>query len=234
MFRTVTIKEFERGLEYRKGRFIEVLEPGRYRIWPFTGREITKVDVRENALQITGQEVLTADNVAVRLNVLVRFRVADAARAMHEVASYLDALHQTAQLAVREVVAARTVEDVLAQRMTFTDALTEATNARAGEFGLQVIAVAIKDAMLNSGLKAAYEAKLMADQKGQATLIEARRQVAAARAQANAAKILADNPAILAQRQLDVLEKAAVQGYNNHFVVLPEGLANLARALTNT
>ena len=233
MFTTITVWEFETGLEYRKGRFVRTLGPGHYRVWPFAGRRIATVDMRESALQITGQEALTADNVPVRLNILVRYRVADAAKAVHEVVSYLDALHQAAQLVVREVAAERTVEELVAQRMQLTTELTEATNARAQSFGVEVVAVAIKDAILDAELKAAYQAKLSAEQKGQAALIEARHQVAAARAQANAAKIIADNPAILAQRKVEVLAKAAEQGYGNTFVVLPEALADLAAKFTN-
>ncbi len=232
MCKTVTVKEFEAGLDYRKGRFVGVLPPGRYRIWPFSGREIVRVDMREFPLQITGQEVLTTDQVAVRLNVLVRMRVADPALALHTVVSYTDATHQVVQLVLRETVATLSLEEVLTRRAVLGGELTAAAAPRAAEFGVTVTGVAIKDAMVNSELKAAYEAKLVAEQKGQAALIAARHQVAAARAQANAAKVLEENPALLAQRQLDVLDRAATAGYGNHFVVLPEVLGTLARALT--
>ena len=233
MFWAITIKEFERGLEYRRGRFTGVLGPGRYRIWAFSGREIEPVDVRETALQITGQEVLTTDRVPVWLNVLVRFRIADPARAVHEVDSYLDALHQVVQLAVREAVAGRSVEEVMADRAAMSGDLTVMAGAKAREYGVEVAQVAVKDVILDAELKAVYRAKLTAEQKGQAALIEARHQVAAARAQANAARIVADNPAILAQRQVEVLARAAENGYGNHFVVVPEAVADLARKLAD-
>ncbi len=232
MAKVVTIKEYERGLKYVEGRLERVLEAGRYRAWAFRGQEILKVDMRENALQIPGQEVLTSDNAPIRLNLLVRYRVADPVKALHEVASYLDALHQVTQLRVREVVIARTLEEFLAQRAALADELTRAVATEAERFGIEVVTVAIKDAMLMGDLKQAYEAKLTADQKGQADLIAARHEVAAARARANAAKLAAETPGYLEHRRLDILEKAATQGFGNTFVMLPEWLETAARKLT--
>ena len=153
MARVVTIKEYERGLKYVKGRLESVLEAGRYRVWAFRGQEILKVDMRENALQVPGQEVLTADNAPVRLNLLVRYRVADPVRAMHEVASYLDALHQVTQLRVRDLVIARALDEFLAQRAAVAEELAGVVAVDAQRFGVEVVTVAIKDAMLIGELK---------------------------------------------------------------------------------
>lgn len=233
MARVVTIKEYERGLKYVKGRLESVLEAGRYRVWAFRGQEILKVDMRENALQVPGQEVLTADNAPVRLNLLVRYRVVDPVRATHEVVSYLDALHQVTQLRVRDLVIARALDEFLAQRAAVAEELAGVVAVDAQRFGLEVVTVAIKDAMLIGELKQAYEAKLTADQKGQADLVAARHEVAAARARANAAKLGAETPGYLEHRRLDILEKAATQGYGNTFVLLPEWLETAARKLTD-
>lgn len=227
----VTIREYERGLDYRRGKFVGVLGPGQYRIWGWSGREITKVDMRQAALQVTGQETLTADQASVRLNLLVQYTIADPVKAIHEVAYYVDALHQAVQLAARDLVAERTVEQLLAERIALSEALTAAASQRAQAFGVEVVLAAIKDIILDPELRAAYALKLTVEQRGQAALIEARHQVAAARAQANAAKLLEENPGMLVQRQLDVLSKAVTQGYGHHFVVLPEALANVVRKL---
>ena len=231
MFTTVTIRQYERGLDYRKGRFAGVLEPGQYRLWVFEGRAILKVDVRETALQVTGQEVLTADNVPGRLSLLVRYRVVDPAKAIHEVASFSDALHQATQLAARDAVVSMELEQFLAQRMTLGEGLTKTVADAAARFGVDVSLVAVKDAVLDADLRAAYQAKLTADQRGQAALIEARHKVATARAEANAAKVYTENPAVMANRQLDILQQAAQHGYGNHFVFLPDTVAEIARKL---
>lgn len=230
MYKTVIVHQFQRGLEYVWGRFVRELPPGRYRFWSWSGRGIIPVDMRETGLQVPGQEVLTADRAAVRVNVLVRYRVVDPVNAMHEVASYTEALYQVAQLAAREAVAGRELEALLCDRTTLSPQLTATVAEQALPFGVEVRLVALKDLMPAPALQMAYQAKLTADQQGQAKLIEARHAVAVARAQANAASILAENPATLMQRQLDVLATAA-GSMGNHFIVMPESLADIARKL---
>ena len=216
----ITVKEYQRGVEYRRGRYTRTLGPGRY--FTYWAREIVVVDMRQTTLQITGQEVLTADRMAVGFNLLVWYRVAEPVLALHEVASYTDALHQAAQLAAREAIAARDLDAVLAERARMAAEITEATREAAEAFGVDVVRATVKDLILDAEVKAAHREKLVADQRGQADLVAARHQVAAARARANAAKVVADNPAILAQRQLDVLETAARNGMNQFVVVTPE------------
>jgi len=222
MFRLIVIREYERGVQYRWGRFQRVLEPGVYSEWLFSGRKTVRVDTRRQSLQIRGQETQTADRLPVGLNLLVWYRVTDPVTALHEVDSYADALHQAVQLAAREAVGQRELEDVMAAREAMADEITEAARATATEFGVDVTAAFVKDITLDHELQAAYRQKLVADQRGQAELVAARHQVAAARARANAAKLTAETPAMLAVRQLDVLEKAAGSGMNRFVIVAPE------------
>lgn len=232
MFIVFTINEYERGVEYRWGRYKRTLEPGTYMSWAFSGRRVVRVGSRQASLQITGQEILTADRIPVGLNLLVWYRVVDPAKALHEVDLYVDALHQATQLAARDSIAARELEAVLAEREQMSAEITEAARAAAQEFGVEVVRAHVKDVTLDAEVKAAHLEKLVADQRGQAALVAARHEVAAARARANAAQIIADNPAILAQRQLDVLEKAAESG-GNQFIVVPQGVTELLGKLAD-
>src|SRR5439155_5267200 len=79
----VTIYEYERGLLYQRGKFVRLLEPGRYRIWPFTRRRIVVVDVRRASLQIANQKLLTADQITVALNIVADYEIADVAASVH-------------------------------------------------------------------------------------------------------------------------------------------------------
>jgi len=217
------IFEYQRAVEYRWGRYARTLQPGVYWTWPIFQRYV-RVDTRQASLQVTGQQVLTADRIAVGFNLLVWHRVADPALALNEVASWADALHQAAQLAAREAISARDLEAVLGERPEMAAEITEATREAAQAFGVEVIRATVKDVMVDREVEAAHRQKLIADQRGQAELVAARHEVAAARARANAARIVADHPAILAQRRLDVLEKAAQSGMNQ-FIVVPQELA---------
>jgi len=221
MFKLI-VREYERGVEYRWGRYQRMLEPGVYFLWPFSGREIVRVDTRRQTLQIRGQETQTADRMPVGLNLLVWYRVTDPAAALHEVASYADAIHQAVQLAAREAVGERDLADVVAARDAMATEITGATRAIAVEFGVEVLAAFVKDITMDYDLQSAYREKLVADQRGQADLVAARHEVAAARARANAAKLTAETPQMLAARQLDVLEKAATSGMNRFVIVAPE------------
>jgi regulator of protease activity HflC (stomatin/prohibitin superfamily) len=222
MFRLIEIAEHERGVQYRWGRFLRVLEPGVYFEWPLSGRKTVRVDTRRQSLQIRGQETQTADRMPVGLNLLVWYRVTDPQNALHEVASYVDALHQAVQLAAREAVAARDLDEVMSAREEMAAEITAAAREAAEGFGVEVPAAFVKDVTVDYELQSAYREKLVADQRGQAELVAARHEVAAARARANAAKLVAENPAMLAERQLDVLERAAASGMNRFVFVAPE------------
>jgi regulator of protease activity HflC (stomatin/prohibitin superfamily) len=222
MFRLIEIREHERGVQYRWGKFLRMLEPGVYFEWPLSGRKTVRVDTRRQALQIRGQETQSADRIPVGLNLLVWYRVTDPVAALHEVDSYADALHQAVQLAAREAVGERELEDVMAAREAMAAEITETARDVAAEFGVEVHAAFVKDITLDYEMQAAYRQKLVADQRGQAELVAARHEVAAARARANAAKLTAETPQMLAARQLDVLEKAAEGGMNRFVIVAPE------------
>ena len=106
----VQVWEFERGLLYHKGRFKELLEPGRYVLWPWQFRHIDRVDVRETSQTIQGQEILTKDKIGVRVTLVAQYKVADPVAALHNVESYVDQLYQDLQLTLREHITGRTIE----------------------------------------------------------------------------------------------------------------------------
>src|SRR5215469_477588 len=90
----VTIYEYERGLLYARGKFVRVLDPGRYRIWPFTYRRIVVFDTRRASAQIVNQKLLTADQITVTLNVIADYEIADVAVAVHKTADFRAQLYE--------------------------------------------------------------------------------------------------------------------------------------------
>jgi len=117
----ILIKDTHRGLLYEDGKFIRILEAGRYEILPprnvsFLPRrpltEVTLVDMRERDLTIKGQEILTADKVALRVSIVVQFRVTNPLAAIHQVSSYEDRLYSDVQLAARRSLASMTLEQI--------------------------------------------------------------------------------------------------------------------------
>ena len=98
----IIVYEYERGLLYHHGRFVELLPPGRYRLWNWEDRQIDRVDIREFSQTVDGQEIPTGDKIGVRVTLIAQFRVADPIAARHSVGDYQSQLYQDLQLTLRE------------------------------------------------------------------------------------------------------------------------------------
>jgi regulator of protease activity HflC (stomatin/prohibitin superfamily) len=222
----VTIYEYERGLMYVGGKFVRILEPGRYRIWPFTHRRIDVVDVRRASVQIVNQKLLTADQITVTLNVVADYEIADAAVAVHEAADFRAQLYEDVQLAARNSVGAGTVDVLLNERVRINDDILQAVKPLAEAYGIPVLNVGIKDVILAPKVRDLLMKEAEAKRIAQATLIGAREEVAALRALANAARLAAEHPQLLRLRELDAV-RAFAQTPGNTVVLGVNGLTPL-------
>jgi regulator of protease activity HflC (stomatin/prohibitin superfamily) len=201
----IVVQEWERVLRYSDGRFVELLGPGVHRRRRWRSRSVW-VDLRPRLVTVSGQEVLTADGVAVKLGLLARCRVADPRRS-HETAELpADFVYAALQLAARQVVAARTLDELLAARAELGVELAAAADGAVGELGFVLDSVAVRDLMVPAELRRAAAEVATARAQGLAALERARSEVAATRALANAAKLVADSPALLQLRTLQAVE----------------------------
>lgn len=199
------------GLLYHKGKFVEVLRAGRHIRW---GRHYTldAQDVRKASLLVAGQDVLTADNVGLKLSLLVTYQVTDAAKAAHETQNWQGDLYNAAQIALRAVVGGVAVEALLNQRLEIGAQLLARVQPEAAKIGINVLAVEVKDVMFPADLKRAFSDVLKAKQEGQAALERARGESAALRNLANAARVLEGNPALMNLRLMQSLSAAQSAG----------------------
>ena len=206
----IVVQEWQRALRYRDSRFVEMLEPGVHRRQRRRS-SIVRVDLRPRLLTVPGQEVLTADGLAVKLTLFARCRVGDA-RLWHEAVATPDAfVYAALQVAVRHAVAAATMEELLAARAELGAGMAEAATPTASQVGLILDEVAVRDLMVPSALRHAASAVAAARAQGQAALERARSEVAATRALLNAARMMADNPALLQLRTLQAIENGAAK-----------------------
>jgi regulator of protease activity HflC (stomatin/prohibitin superfamily) len=194
--RAFLVPEGYAGLLYCKGRFVEVLGAGRHIRW---GRHYTigAQDIRKTSLLVAGQDVLTADNIGLKLSLLVSYQVVDPAKAAHETQNWQGDLYNAAQLALRTVVNGIAVEALLGQRLDIGAQLLARVQPEAAKIGVNVLAVEVKDVMFPADLKRAFSDVLKAKQEGQAALERARGESAALRNLANAARVLEGNPALM-------------------------------------
>jgi regulator of protease activity HflC (stomatin/prohibitin superfamily) len=186
----IIIKDTHRGLWYEDGKLTKVLEAGRYEIphAPWFGRgpkvEVELVDLRERDLTIKGQEILTADKVAIRVSILVQFRVTDPRAALHTVANYEERLYSDVQLAARRSLATMMLEEILTNRNRLSEEiLTDVKEAAAG-YGVAIRRADVKDLVFPGNLQEIMNRVLAAERNSEAQLVEARTRAEVAQIEA--------------------------------------------------
>jgi len=221
------VREFESGLLYRYGKFQVRLPSGRHVRWGF-GYALALVDLRKQTFPVAGQEVLSADNVGLKVSVAVTVQMAEPLKAMHEVQDWRAHLYSTVQIALRGLVASQPVEALLIQRLELGKQLLAAVRPEAEKIGVTVQATEVKDVMFPGDLKKAFAEVLRAKQEGQAALERARGESAALRNLANAARLMESNPALQNLRLIQSISTAGntlVMGLPTGFVPLKAGQA---------
>lgn len=218
-FQRVTVFEFERGLLYVGGRFRSLLAPGQYWI-AISSRKVTKVDLRPRVAAVPGQEVLTADGIAVKVSLVATYHVVDPVLAINGQANYEIALYTELQLAIRRLISAQPIDALLEMRPQLAGRLTEAARDAATRLGLALLEADIKDLTLPGELKKLFTQVTKARQEGLAALERARGETAALRNLANAARMVQDNPALM---QLRLLQVIGEQSGNTVVLGMPGG-----------
>jgi regulator of protease activity HflC (stomatin/prohibitin superfamily) len=192
--REMIIKDTHRGLWYEDGALKEILGAGRYIIprplnLGFYRRptvQVVLVDVRQRDLTIKGQEILTADKVAIRVSIIVQFRVVDPKAALHEVENYEDRLYGDVQLAARRSLASMTLEEILTNRNRLSDDILRDVHKAAGSYGVAIARADVKDLSFPGNLQDIMNRVLAAERMSQAQLVEARTKAEVQRIEAQA------------------------------------------------
>ncbi|GAB4509365.1 MAG: hypothetical protein OHK0046_04200 [Anaerolineae bacterium] len=224
--RELIVMEYEKGLLYKDGRFERLLDAGRYRFWRWEKVDVIKVSMRQMREVISGQEILTSDRIEVRVSLVAKYQIADPVVAINNVDSYTEQLYQDIQLELRNSVASRTIDQLLEARQELSDELLARVAPQALTYGVTLLGVGVRDMILPGQVRAVFMKEVEADRQGRADLIKARHEVAAARARANTAKILTENPAVLRLQEIDAL--LALADKSGNVIVLP----NIADMLT--
>jgi regulator of protease activity HflC (stomatin/prohibitin superfamily) len=226
--RRVTVNEWEQGLLFHHGRLVATVGPGAQRRWT-GGYSLRSVDLRPWVVLVPTQEVPTADGVTLKLTVAGRARITDATTYVTAARDTEQAVYLAMQIALRELVATTTVEELLTGRDEIAGRLL------AGVRGLDTLGIAVdkldlKDIILPAELKKAHAEVLVARAQGAAALERARGETAALRNLANAARMAADNPALVQLRLLQQLEASS-----GHTVIIagPQLGAVVATAATD-
>jgi Membrane protease subunits, stomatin/prohibitin homologs len=217
----VIIKDTHRGLWYEDGVLTKVLEAGRYEFDNSKGLfgarkpyvEVVLVDMRERDLTIKGQEILTSDKVALRVSIIVQFRVVDPKLAIHAVEKYEDRLYSDIQLAARRSLASMTLEDILTNRNQLSEDILRDVKSTAATYGVTIQRADVKDLVFPGNLQEIMNKVLAAERMSQVQLVEARTkadvQKIESQAKAEAQKLEAESRA--ASQRLAAQGDAEVQ-----------------------
>jgi len=215
----IIVYEYERGLLYREGKLQQALEPGRYTFWNHEPVDVIKVSLREMSHVVAGQGILTADRIEVRISLVAQYRVTNPVLAINAVENYTEQLHQELQLALRDVIAGRTLDDLLDSRAEMAAELLRLSAEPAKRYGVELSRVGIRDVILPGEVRQVMMQEVEADRAGRAELVRARHEVAAARARANTAKVLSENPEVARLQEIEALVNLA--GKSGNVVLLP-------------
>jgi regulator of protease activity HflC (stomatin/prohibitin superfamily) len=212
--REIIIKETHRGIWYEDGRVVKVLEAGRYRIpryinFPLLRRpqvEVVLVDVRERELTIKGQEILTADKVAIRVSILVQFRVVDPRSALHVVDDYSARLYSDVQLAARRSLASMSLEEILTNRNRLSEDILRDVKETAAGYGVAIMRADVKDLVFPGNLQEIMNRVLAAERMSQVQMVEAKTKAEMQKVEAQAN---ADSRRVEAEAEAEAQRRAA-------------------------
>ncbi len=204
------VDEGKTGLLSIENRFVRTLGPGTYAFWNAAGQvRVDVVELRLQTLEIPGQEILTKDKVSIRVNVWAEYQVTDAVQAVRSVTDYNGHLYRTLQLAVRQTLGRRTLEEILAEKVDIDESVAASVRAEMAAFGVRVGAIALKDVVLPGEMREILNQVVTAEKQAQANLIRRREETAATRSLLNTAKLMEDNPLLVRMKELETLEKVA-------------------------
>jgi regulator of protease activity HflC (stomatin/prohibitin superfamily) len=214
----IIVVDGREALLYRGGRFVRVLTAGTHWV---SGWKIGKVelDVREANLTVFGQEVLTADQLTLKISVVLRYKLTKTEMALRSVQNYIEQLHLAVQEALRTTVAAKKLDDLLTQREQIVEAMTPLVTEQAERVGAKVLRLTLRDFMLSGELKQAYAETVKARLEGLASLERARGETAALRHLLNATQLMEAHPGLFQLRYLQTIDQAVTEGKGHTLMV---------------
>ncbi|MHB1499554.1 MAG: slipin family protein [Candidatus Dormibacteria bacterium] len=213
------INEYERGVVLRLGRLIDVKGPGPRLIIPFGLDRMVKVDMRTMVHEVPPQDVITSDNVTVRVTAVVFFRVVDARDSYVKVRDYMSTISKTAQTTLRSILGQSTLDDLLSRRDKINAELQAIIDEQTEPWGVKVSAVEVKDVDLPQSMQRAMALQAEAEREKRAKIIRAEGEFQAAQTLANAAEVIGSQPATLQLRYLQTLSEIGAD--QNSVVVFP-------------
>lgn len=215
------------GLLYIDGKYVKQLASGQYGFWQLNHSVEVKIfDQRNQMLEISGQEILSKDRVSLRINLSANIRVFDALLASSRVDNVNDFAYKALQLALREAVGTKTLDDILIDKLYVNETVKELVVEQLKSIGVSLESIGVKDIILPGEMKAILNQVVEAQKAAEANVIKRREETAATRSLHNTAKVMENNPTLLRLKELEALEKVAEKIDNLNVYGGLDGLMN--------
>lgn len=224
------VQEYERGVVFRLGRLLDARGPGLILLIPFIERMV-RVDLRTLTLDIPAQEVITRDNVTVKVNAVAYFRVTDANQATVNVADHVRATSQIAQTTLRSILGQADLDDLLSERESINLRLQAIIDEQTEPWGVKVSIVEVKDVELPQTMQRAMARQAEAERDKRARVIDAEGEFLAAQRLQDAARVIAEVPVALQLRYLQALSDIAGEKSSTIVFPLPMNMLDLFNTL---
>jgi len=212
------LREYQRAVIFRLGRMVQARGPGIIYVIPFV-EKMLRVDLRTVTMEVSPQDVITRDNVSVKVSAVLYFRVLDPNRAIREVENYLFATSQLAQVILRSVCGQAHLDELLSEREKINNRIQEIIDQQTEPWGIKVVLVEVKDIELPQEMHRAMAKQAEAERERRAKIIHADGEFQASQKLAQAAEIIAKQPNAMHLRFLQSLVQVSAE--KNHTVVLP-------------
>lgn len=225
------VTEFQRGVKFTLGKYSGTLQPGLRIVWPII-QAWQRVDIRTKAVDVPDQDAITRDNVSLKVNAVLYYKVSDAKKAVIEVERFYWAVSQLAQTTMRDVVGEVTLDELLSKRETISKRIREIVDKATDQWGITVESVELKHVELPEQLKRTIGKEAEAEREKRAVIIKAQGEVIAASNMAKAAKTLATGPGALHLRTLQTLNDLSSDQSNTVVFAIPLEILRAFEAFT--
>jgi len=214
------INQYERGVKFTFGRFSSIMEPGWRIVLPII-QGYQKVDIRTKAVDVPDQNAITRDNVTVKVNAVIYYKVSDAEKAIIEVESFQYAISQYAQTTMRNIVGEVTLDELLSSRDKIAERIREIVDIETDAWGLKVQNVELKDVSLPAEMERTIGKQAEAEREKRAVIINSEGELAASQNIARAAEMLASTPGALHLRTLQSINDMSSDQSNTVVYMVP-------------
>ncbi len=214
------INQYERGVKLMLGKYRGMMEPGWRLVFPII-QSYEKVDIRTKAVDVPDQNAITKDNVSVRVNAVIYYKVSDAAKAILEVEDFRSAISQYAQTTMRNIVGEVTLDELLSSRDKIADRIREIVDKETTAWGLKVQNVELKDVQLPPEMERTIGKQAEAEREKRAVIITSEGELAASENMAKAAHMLASSPGALHLRTLQSINDMSSDQSNTVVYMVP-------------